>query len=63
MRRFQHVLTRVHQQSQVEWTQLALDCGYYDQPHFNHDFREFSGFTPGEYLIRATEHLNHVPLD
>lgn len=60
--RFQHSLQRVHRARNVEWVQLALDCGYYDQAHFIHEFREFSGLTPSDYLARATDHLNHVPM-
>jgi AraC-like DNA-binding protein len=33
---------------------LALSAGYYDQPHFNRDFRSFAGCTPAE-LIRESE--------
>src|ERR1051325_9467936 len=44
------------------YTRLALDCGYYDQAHFNHDFREFSGMNPTAYLEKRTDHLGHVPL-
>jgi AraC-like DNA-binding protein len=30
---------------------VALETGYYDQPHFNAEFRELSGMTPGEMLL------------
>jgi AraC-like DNA-binding protein len=62
VRRFQRILERVHGTRDVDWAEVALDCGYYDQAHFIHDFRAFSGLTPGEYLSGATPHLNHVPV-
>jgi AraC-like DNA-binding protein len=62
VRRFQRVLQSVHRTRTVDWTDVALDCGYYDQSHFIHDFQAFSGLTPTIYHARATEHLNHVPL-
>jgi len=31
-------------------TEIAVDSGYYDQAHFIHDFRKFSGMTPTDYL-------------
>lgn len=30
--------------------QLALDAGYFDQPHFNKDFKLFTGLTPTEFF-------------
>jgi AraC-like DNA-binding protein len=62
VRRFQRVLRCVHARQEVDWAQVALDCGFYDQPHLIHDFQAFSGFTPAAYLAVATPHLNHVPL-
>lgn len=29
---------------------LALECGYYDQAHFNKEFKKFSGKTPLEFI-------------
>lgn len=60
--RFQRVLQTVGHRDAIEWTPLALDCGYYDQAHFNHDFREFSGITPGEYLHSRGEYPNWLPM-
>jgi AraC-like DNA-binding protein len=60
--RFQHVVQKIHGQRQVDWAAVAADCGYYDQAHFVHDFRAFSGFCPTTYLRVHDTHLNHVPL-
>ena len=62
VRRFQRVLQTVQQQRQVDWADVAADCGYYDQAHFIRDFRAFSGFNPSAYLSVRGEYLNHVPL-
>lgn len=68
VRRFQRVLNSIHAARGMEWTQIALDCGYYDQAHFIHDFQSFSGFTPTDYMEsffrhdNANGHINHVPL-
>jgi AraC-like DNA-binding protein len=48
--RFRNSLSRLPQAGWTEWAQVALDCGYYDQAHFIHEFREFSGYTPGDFI-------------
>lgn len=40
-------------------SEVALDAGYYDQPHFNAEFREMSGFTPSGY--RAAHRFPESP--
>jgi AraC-like DNA-binding protein len=62
VRRFQHALQSIHRNGHIDWIETALDCGYYDQAHFIHDFQKFSGLTPSGYLELATPHLNHVPI-
>jgi AraC-like DNA-binding protein len=60
--RFQEVLSRIENEQRVCWTELALDCGYFDQAHFIHDFQTFSGLTPQAYLKQRGPFRNHVPL-
>ena len=62
VRRFQQVLRTVHSGVDFDWAEIAADCGYYDQAHFIHDFRAFSGINPTTYSLQKTEHLNHVPI-
>jgi AraC-like DNA-binding protein len=60
--RFQRVVHIAHGTDEIDWVDLALGCGYYDQAHFIHDFQSFAGITPATYLRQRTSHLNHVPL-
>jgi AraC-like DNA-binding protein len=62
VRRFHEVMRRVHQGSRIDWTEVALSCGYFDQAHFIRDFRAFSGLNPTAYLAHRGEYLNHVPI-
>ena len=61
--RFQKAIVELEQNaSSFDWSRLALQSGFYDQAHLINDFREFSGFTPGEYAKRKTDTLNYVPI-
>ena len=62
IRRFQQALAQIDQRGKVDWTAVALDAGYFDQAHFIHDFRAFSGINPSAYLARQSPYRNHVPL-
>jgi AraC-like DNA-binding protein len=60
IQRFQQAVARAHRGDSVDWPQVALDCGYYDQAHFIHEFRSFSGVTPTAYQACRTDFQNHV---
>jgi len=46
--RFLHALRLVSGGNNRSLTEAALECGYFDQAHFNHEFHEFAGMSPGE---------------
>ena len=39
-------------QGQVPWTELAEQCGFYDQAHLSNEFRRFTGLSPTELARR-----------
>lgn len=50
MIRFQSAIQNINRDYTLTLTDLALKLGYYDQAHFIHDFKSFSGMTPKKYL-------------
>ncbi len=62
IRRFQRVLRRATADRACDWARVAADCGFHDQAHLIHDFREFAGTTPARYAPRSTADRNHVPV-
>jgi AraC-like DNA-binding protein len=58
--RFRRVIETVQNAASPDWTDIALSLGYFDQAHLIHEFREFSGVTPEQYLALRTPFINHV---
>jgi AraC-like DNA-binding protein len=49
--RFIRAARLLREHANASFTETAYDCAYFDQAHFNHDFREFAGMTPGQFMI------------
>jgi AraC-like DNA-binding protein len=62
--RFEHVLRSTVHSHPVDWTQIALQCGYYDLSHLNKDFMTFTGNSPTDYLsLRRRVYTGDALLD
>ena len=57
--RFQQVLYMLEKNAEINLTQLAADCGFYDQPHFIKEFKTLSGYTPSEFLAICQPHSDY----
>jgi AraC-like DNA-binding protein len=62
--RFTATVFAIDPEAPIDWSALAGRAGYFDQAHFGHEFREFTGVTPTRYVeIRRRflrEHPGHV---
>jgi AraC-like DNA-binding protein len=61
IQRFQRAVHQLHAGGDVAWSEMALDCGFYDQSHFANEFRAFSGIDATTYSARRTIWANHIP--
>jgi AraC-like DNA-binding protein len=64
LQRFQRAMAIVQAARSVDWAELAIGCGYYDQSHMIRDFGAFSGFSPADLLRHRSDRVkvNHVAL-
>ena len=57
--RFQHAIYLLSKSKKVNLTELAYQCGYFDQAHMNNDFKLLSGFTPRQYITECTPYSDY----
>lgn len=61
--RFRKSLAAAHPSSNPDWSDIALQCGYYDQAHFIHEFQEFAGMTPSQYHQNRTLYPHYIAVE
>lgn len=63
--RFNEILKRIGNKENINWSQIAYEYDYADQSHFIKEFKEFSGFSPEEFIKNDfhNEEPNFFPLD
>ncbi|MDC0745288.1 helix-turn-helix domain-containing protein [Polyangium mundeleinium] len=62
VRRFQAALRHLERARDVGGAEIAAEHGYFDQAHWNREFRTFCGMSPRAYLAHECARPNHVPL-
>ena len=51
--RFQNLMQQMEKPGQImSMEEIAVECGYYDQPHMAKNFKKFAGMTPEAYLYK-----------
>lgn len=59
--RFAATVLAINPAETTDWSGLAGDAGYFDQAHFGHEFREFTGLTPTRYIEVRRRFLREHP--
>lgn len=59
--RFVSTMLAVDPAELIDWGAVAAGAGYFDQAHFGHEFREFTGLTPTQYMDVRRRFLREHP--
>ncbi|MFC7619069.1 helix-turn-helix domain-containing protein [Microlunatus sp. GCM10028923] len=59
--RFAATVFSINHSGPIDWSELAAGAGYFDQAHFGHEFREFTGLTPTRYVEVRRRFLREHP--
>jgi AraC-like DNA-binding protein len=59
--RFAATVRAIDPAGPVDWANLAGRAGYFDQAHFGHEFRAFTGLTPTRYVDVRRRFLREHP--
>ena len=57
VQRFQRAVELTRGGSAVDWADIAVECGYFDQSHLIHEFEALSGLSPTEFQRQQREGL------
>lgn len=59
--RFAAAVFAINPAGPIDWGYLASGAGYFDQAHFGHEFRAFTGLTPTRYVEVRRRFLREHP--
>lgn len=62
IKRFERMLALICNGKPIEWRDIALECGYFDQSHLIRDCKLISGCSPVELLSRRSGSTNHIAI-
>lgn len=61
--RFKYTLSKLARNEPIDWGEFAWQAHYYDQSHFNKDFKAFTGHTPTDFWrLHREAHIDHPTL-
>jgi hypothetical protein len=61
LNRFAATVFSINPAEPIDWGDPAGRAGYFDQAHFGHELRAFTGLTPSRYVEVRRRFLRSIP--